>query len=292
MNKILLNPDPVTGSSGTVGSEQQQDETAVNLFGDPGNETPNEGGNAPAAGEGGEAGGEAGAAGGEAQKPNGQYTVTAEVLAEAMRQSGFAAPTAQQQQQAPPQMTEAEFDRMFHTFEPSDELLAGIYSDDPAARKAAFRQMGKLMVKNSLALAAHFQQQEAQKIRAEYAPALEDMTARQRAKLESDFYGKHKDLVGSEPLVNMVANQLQASGWTGTNEQAFEKVATQVRATLNQVLAKGQQQQNAPGQQQQQTRQTAPKMSTVSTGGRGGAATGSNKAAPKTTAFALFGPRK
>lgn len=292
MKQILLNPDPTTGSSETAGTETQQDSTAVNLYGDPGNETPNEGGNAPAQGEVGDEGGAGNPSGGEAQKPNGQYTVTAEVLAEAMRQSGFAPAQQRQQQQAPPQMTEAEFDKMFHTFEPSDELLAGIYSDDPAARKAAFKQMGKLMVKNSLALAAHFQQMEAQKIRAEYAPALQDMTARQREKLEKDFYGKHKDLVGSEPLVNMVANQLQASGWTGTNEEAFEKVANQVRATLNQVLAKGQQQQSAPGQHQQQTRQTAPKMSTVSTGGRGGAATGSNKAAPKTTAFALFGPRK
>lgn len=265
----------------------------MNLYGDPGDGTPGDGDNTPA--DDAAAGGEAGGEGGEAQKPNGQYTVTAEVLAEALRQGGFGAPAQQQQQQqqTPPQMTEAEFDQLFHTFEPSEELLAGIYSEDPAARKAAFKQMGKLIVKNSLALAAHFQQQEAQKIRAEYAPALQDMTARQRAKLESDFYGKHKDLVGSEPLVNMVANQLQASGWTGTTEQAFEKVATQVRATLNQVLAKGQQQQQvAPGQQQQQNRQTAPKMSTVSTGGRGGAATGANKAAPKTTAFALFGPRK
>jgi len=298
MKNLLLNPDPSEGSSGTTIEEGQSG--AMNLFSTEGEQGDGaqgqqgtQGGDGQGSGDDTEGDGQGGD--GQGQTPQGAAAptggnLTADDIAAAFVKATQQMGGGRQQQQEQPAMSQEEFEKTFRVFNPNDELLAGLTHEDPTARKAAYKQMGQMIVQSAVTIAAHFQKQALAQLEQRFNPALQMAQRSEYDSLKKSFYGEHKDLVGHDVLVDMAADKLRASGFSGTKEEAFKQVATMVRQVLKN-LPQGAGAQGG-GQQQQSTKQSATRMSTVS-GGRSGAGNGAVQGGGKTNlAKSLFGPRK
>lgn len=218
---------------------------------------------------------------------------TPEALAQAFKLAGLGGAQQGGQVTTQPQMTQEQFDQQFHVFKMTPELLAGLSAEEPEKRTAAWNQAALLMVRNAAAVAAHFVQIKEQELNERYQPALTMAQELQYERIEKKFYTSNPDLKGHESLVNMAANHLKASGFNGTIEDGMKKTAEAVKAVLKNLPAAPTKNGTTNGQKQAAT----TKMSTVTTGGQGGASSAGrqdegNGARVNPLAKSLFGSRR
>jgi hypothetical protein len=179
--------------------------------------------------------------------------------------------------------------RLLNVFEMSEEHAAALLAGGPQAVQTFNQVIGPGLVKQAVTIAAmHFQEKMAE-LEAQYNPVLQHYQTQRQEQMKKDFFTKHPDLTPFEPIAIAAAQQLKASGFSGTQEEAFRLVAENTRKVLTQA--------NIPvGQAGQGAQPTTPpaaqpatpaRMPVLSGGGQGGG--GSGGAAPaKSAGHAIF----
>lgn len=202
----------------------------------------------------------------------------------------------QSQQLQQPQFTAEELDLKFSVIrlKPEDMAKLGLAPEAAPVLEGLLHAAAKM----GASVAQHHTESQVTAVRETFRPALTYTQQQAAVQLENDFYTQHADLKEYKPLVIAVQAQLSQTGFRGSREQAFAAVATNAKALLAKVQGSGgattvagagTQQLPVGQQQQQQTQlgqqpvdpQTSHRMSTLSGGGQGGAASGTSNGTPK-----------
>jgi hypothetical protein len=173
----------------------------------------------------------------------------------------------------------AKFEKAFNVYKFDPDKLARLgYNEDQIASVApVYEDMRDGLVRQAVTMAAYQMGLLKEELMKQFQPALDSARQQMETQLKAEFLDKHKDLVGYEPLLEEIKNRMVAQNKQfASKEVLFETISTEARAIIDKVLKRGTAGGGAPaggggngngnGQQQQSHR-----MSTVSTGGQGGA---------------------
>ena len=204
--------EPINGTQPPAGGN------VGNLFGDPAEQQ------APAQGQ---------AQTPVAQAPQTQASSEVRLADDAVEKLAAAVRAGSAQQAPAQQMSQEDFDRLFHVMRPDQQMLNAIRSGDEAAALAALTQFSHGTAKQAIALASYQFQLELAKIREAVAPALGFVQEQQMQRLESEFYEQHSDLKGYEPVLKAIRDGFVAKGAQfKSKEEAFKAVAEEARKIL------------------------------------------------------------
>jgi len=184
------------------------------------------------AGEGVEGDGEGGEEGGGAAKAPASVSLTPESIAAIV---GAVKPPAQAA--AAPQMTPEQVDELLGRFNVGEDDLEALGL--PPASSKHFNDLKARIVREAVRTAAVHNEHLRRQLEQQFSPIRAYVEQARRADLQKQFFAKHKDLVGAEPVVEAVFNQMQAQGTDFsklTPEQAFTLVAEQSRAVKARMI--------------------------------------------------------
>ncbi len=222
--------------------------------------------------------------------------LTKEQLSEIVRTATTGvAQQVQQGAQPQQQYTQDDFNRIFNVVQVTPETLAkfGLPATPEAAK--AFSELKDAIVRQAVTM-SHYLVQQAQEgmtkqFGQEYGVAKQFASEYYENKLKDEFFETHPDLKGYDPLLIQVKDQLLREGqdFKGDKQAAFKAVAERTRAVIKSLPGlNGQQSQQTTTGNQSKPTSGKTRMSTVTTGGQGGAgATSSGSGA--NTAKTLFG---
>jgi hypothetical protein len=227
--------------------------------------------------------------------------LTPEQIADIAAQAGIRAQQTQrqQEQQQEPQLTQEQIEQQFNFIRPKGEDMETLFAGgEPAIAKMTELLHGTVKMANTIA--GHFIKREVDKVRAELraefgeqiGPAREMANEKLVEKHTNAFYEVHPELKPFEATLKHVYATLAQSGFKGTPEQVYAKIAEEAKKLITQVNPDA----FAPGQQAAATPVAGAKpattpnhrMSTLSNGGGSGGAGATPSGGAKTTAEKLF----
>lgn len=175
------------------------------------------------------------------------------------------------------QYTQEEINKLLNVWEPSDELLGKLRSEDTKVAKAALAELRDGLMKQSNTMSeARFQQALKDVVEKEIAPLREFYSQQQAEAVSKSFYSKHKDLEPYELVVDAVTAKLEASGFKAKSQDAvFDEIAKNAREVLKQMNVKLQPAKKA----------ATSKMATLSNGSQMGGNAGAPKRKPDMAIF-------
>jgi len=188
----------------------------------------------------------------------------------------------QQQQTQQRQYTEDEYNRAFNVWQPSDELLAQLGSEDPTQRKAALKALRDGIVKQTLTLAEARMQMYRDAVYNEHIAPIQSFVSEQQARsFRDDFFKSYPDLAPYETVVEAVAAKLQTTGYQANSRQeVMKRYATDTRKVIKTLLARAKGTNSngggdssaavASGQAGKPPANGGKRMSTLTSGGQGG----------------------
>lgn len=194
-------------------------------------------------------------------------------------------PQAQQQ----PQMSQEEFRKATNYFEATVDHLTKLGLPPEAA--PIFNELLQGIARQSLTMAKYMLDQRLQETSQQFTQQLTPLqqyyNEQNETKLRSEFMEKNPDLKGWEPLLETIYTNTIASGRKFANkEEAFDAFAKEAKRIISTLPAA---QSATQGGNRTVTTPTPSvrRMSTVATGGQGGA--GSSSGGAKSTAQTIFG---
>lgn len=185
----------------------------------------------------------------------------AQIMGQAMTQAQQAA--AQQQQQ--PVYTEEDYRKMFNVYRVGADHLKAMGFPDPTDEQiTAFNEVLQGLSRQSVTVAAYQLAMEQQRLQQQYAPVQQFVQAQQLEAQKQRFFEKHPDLKGLDLLLLKVKDSFVKEGRRYKNEEeAFQAVANEARQIVKQTRDAA----GVAGTQPNPTKQ----MTTLSGGGQGGA---------------------
>lgn len=183
--------------------------------------------------------------------------------------------TAQQANQPAKQWTQAEIDKAFQVFQPSEDLVARIQAGGADAVKALCEMRDGLM-KQSNALFQYQLTEQKRALQGEYAPALTYAQEARAAQERETFFETNTDLDGHQQAVETVFAAMKSEGVQyPTIQAAYDALAGRTRA----LLGIGTPGTNPPvGANSQQRNQQTQRPAAMSTGSQAGGGGGSKPA--------------
>ena len=174
--------------------------------------------------------------------------------------------------QDPPEVMLAKFNKAFNVYQFDPEKLArlGYSPDQIEAIRPIYEDMRDGFVRQSVTMSNYQIGLLKEELINMFRPALTVAQQQMEEKLKAEFLDTHKDLVGYEPLLEEIKNRYVAQNRQfKSKDELFSTIATEAKAIISKVFAKGGTGTGAGGAGQQQ--QQSHRMSTVSAGGQGGA---------------------
>jgi hypothetical protein len=182
----------------------------------------------------------------------------------------------QAQQQAQPQLSPEEIERQFNVVKPTEQDVSKIFAGGADA-VATLQNLLHGAAKMATTIAAFSANRQMQQLRAELQQQLAPVNqASQQHLMETHtkaFYGKYPELNSQNyhPVLMTVYQQLERSGFRGTPEQVYQKVADEAKRLITavnpQAFAGTQQTGQQQTSQQQQQQPSTSGMATLPTGG-------------------------
>jgi len=182
------------------------------------------------------------------------------------------------------QMTQEELDKAMNVFRVTPQHMKALGLSEEAAEY--MNEIVTGAVRQAVTMAMLAQRKLQTDLEGRLTPLQKYMNEANEQKLRAEFFSKHEDLKDVETLVEAVYSRLSTSGVQfKTKDEAFKAIADQTRQLLAKLRPVGQ----GGGGDGGTATKPANKMSTVTTGGRGGA--GQSRSAPKIDkgAMAMFG---
>lgn len=188
----------------------------------------------------------------------------ARIAAETLRLSQVQQPKPQ------PQLTQEEIDNQLGVVKVTPEMCTEMGL--PAEAAPFLDAFAKKIVTNAVRMANVIVEQKTGEINRTIAPHISFAQHQQHIMLENQFREKFPELKGYEPIVSDVAAKLKASGFKGTQEQAFTKIRDESLKYLKGMGIDPATKTVEGGTAGAETSSTTskPKMSTVSAGSQGG----------------------
>lgn len=186
----------------------------------------------------------------------------ARIAAETLRQS--------QPRPAAPQLTQEEIDTQLGVVKITPEMCVELGL--PAEAAPFLDKLQKGIVTNAVRMSNVIVEQQMQQMNQKLSPYISFADRQQHIMLEQAFLTKNEDLKSYTPIVADVAAKLKASGFKGTQEQAFDKIAEETRKYLKGMGIDPANKTNVTtGASAPVVTTSKPNMSTVSAGSQGGA---------------------
>lgn len=218
-----------------------------------------------AAGDGDAADGDDAAADGRGISRRDLQDILQAVLPETVRHATAAAAP----RQPPQQLTEEEYNRAFNVYQPDEQLINDLRSEDPKVAVRAITKLRDGLIRQAMTMAeTRVQMIRDQLLNEHITPINTYVTEQQAASFRSDFFRKYPDLEPYETIVDAVAAKLQQNGFTASSrDDAFKRYASESKRAVQVLLAKA----NKTGQGKTGSApQGGKRMSTLSGGGQGG----------------------
>lgn len=174
----------------------------------------------------------------------------------------------------PQQYTEEDYKRMFNIFQATPEDLQVLGIEASPDKAVHFNNMLQAVAKQAVTLAAYQMAVENKKIQEAINPLRSYMQEQAEAGMRQRFFQKNPDLEGLDLLLTKIRDSYVREGRTfGTEDEAFQAVATEARAIITQARGGAAPTQGAPAGavRPATTPKPARQMTTLSRGGQGGA---------------------
>jgi hypothetical protein len=188
--------------------------------------------------------------------------LTPEAIAAAIKQAGLG-----QKEERQPEYTQEDFERAFHVFHPTPELVErlGVPEEQRDKALAALAELASGVNKQAVTMASYLAQQVKEEITQRIAPLEQFRQTQAEEQAAKKFFTSNKDLQPYESLVRAVVDQMKQEGYRSeTQDQAFKELATRSRKMLESAGVKlGQA--NPPSQPS-----SMPRMPSGGQGGTGG----------------------
>lgn len=170
------------------------------------------------------------------------------------------------------QMTQEQIDAALRVYRPTTKTVEKIQQGGEAALEA-LNEIVQGIYNQATTMAEYRLKMQTEPIMQQIAPLQEQIRQHQLNSLKEEFFARNKDLVGFDPILNAIQQQLTAEGARfATKDEAFKAVGDRARAIIKTLPGVGQ----ANNGQSQQTQQNVQphSMSTLTGGGQGGTSQG------------------
>lgn len=186
----------------------------------------------------------------------------------------------QQPQQPAAQLSDEEIRKQLNIFQPSEQLLADLQEGGEKAL-AAVQTIVDGATRQAVSLARLDYVQQIQQLAQTVQPALAIAKQQQDEQLKAGFFKEYPDLKPYESLLTEIRDAMVSRGEKfASPKEAYKAVATRAQAFLQQAGLKGSAKSQQPGSNGRQ-------MSTLTSGGQGGA--GQASMSKKSEVEDLFG---
>lgn len=173
-----------------------------------------------------------------------------------------------EQRQQQPQLTQEEIDKQLAVVKVTAEMCTELGL--PAEAAPFLDKLAKAIVTNAVRMSNVIVEQKHNNLMQTLQPHISFAQQQQHLMLEHQFSEAHPDLKGYDPVIKDVAMKLKASGFKGSQKQAFDKIAEDTRTYLKSMGIDPVVKSNGTGGATT-TQNPKPTMSTVSSGSQGGA---------------------
>jgi hypothetical protein len=145
-------------------------------------------------------------------------------------------PPAEQRQ---PELTQEQYNQMFNVWQPPNDLIARLRSDDPATANRALLEMRDGIVKQQSTIAeARIQQgvkAATDAMEARLTPLQSFYQEQQNQALEAEFFETNKDLKPYAAIVDAVSAKVCGDGVKRSKKEVFDQVALHSRTVVDQI---------------------------------------------------------
>lgn len=199
--------------------------------------------------------------------------------------------TPAQAQPSRPPATQEEIQRELNVYKMTEKDYAAIF--DVETREESIQALDGVLqnvVRQSLTMANVLMEEKFAAMQQQVLPYMQFADDQRSSAMETAFYSRHQDLVASKPVVDAVKKQFTDQGVKfDTAEQAFDAIAKNTKAYLQQLVQLGQTASLPMAGQSATPAAQKPRMAQMPAGGQGGATGGASASGKLNTAARLFG---